>query len=207
MGEQILIATRSAGKVRELRPLLQGAGYTAVSLDDVGLHEEPIEQDLESFDSFEENALAKARHFRARSGLTVMADDSGLEVLALGRRPGVLSKRWSGRGDLSGDALDEANNRHLVAQLDGISDRRARYVCVAAFSDGVRELACRGEVEGEILLAPRGNGGFGYDPYFFSTELGRTFGEASREEKERVSHRARAFHALVAELRAVGSRR
>jgi XTP/dITP diphosphohydrolase len=203
--EQILIATRSAGKVRELRPLLESAGYSVVSLDDAGLDEEPIEDGLERFDSFEENARAKARHFRARSGLPVMADDSGLEVFALGGRPGVLSKRWSGRRDVSGDELDEANNRHLIAQLEGVSDRRARYVCVAAFSDGAREIACRGVVEGEILAAPRGCGGFGYDPYFLSTELGRTFGDASREEKERVSHRARAFRALLSELRAVGS--
>lgn len=207
MREQILIATRSAGKVRELRPLLEGAGYSVMSLDDAGLLEEPSEDGLEQFDSFEENALAKARHFWARTGVAVMADDSGLEVLALGGRPGVQSKRWSGRADLSGAALDEANNQRLIAQLGSVSDRRARYVCVAAFSDGVREITCRGEVLGEIVLAPRGTGGFGYDPYFFSTELGRTFGEASREEKELVSHRARAFRALVAELRAVGSQR
>src|SRR5262245_53194182 len=115
--------------MRELRPLLEGAGYSVLSLDEAGLYEEPIEDGLECFDSFEENAVAKARHFRARSGVPVMADDSGLEVLALSGRPGVLSKRWSGRTDLSGEALDEANNQRLITQLEAVPDRRARYVC------------------------------------------------------------------------------
>ncbi len=135
-----------------------------------------------------------------------MADDSGLAVDALSGAPGVHSKRWSGRPDLDGQALDDENNRLLLARLGaaGSADRRARYVCAAAFVDGSRELVCRGETEGEITSDPRGANGFGYDPYFLSRELGRTFGEASREEKEIVSHRGRAFRALLLQLRSLG---
>jgi XTP/dITP diphosphohydrolase len=154
--------------------------------------------------TFEENALAKARYFHAVSGRSVVADDSGLVVAALSGKPGVLSKRWSGRSDLSGQALDDENNRLLVRSLQNAQERRASYVCAAAYVDDEREFVCRGEVHGRILEAPRGNGGFGYDPYFFSTELGRTFGEVSGAEKARVSHRGRAFRALVERLGAGG---
>ena len=119
---------------------------------------------------------------------------------ALGGAPGVLSKRWSGRADLSGQALDDENNRLLLERLTGVANRSARYVCAAAFVDATRELVSRGETAGRIIDAPRGEHGFGYDPYFFSPELERTFGEATREEKERVSHRGRAFRALLSRL-------
>jgi XTP/dITP diphosphohydrolase len=134
----------------------------------------------------------------------VVADDSGLEVLALGGQPGVRSKRWSGRADLSGVALDDANNARLVNELRSRHDRRARYVCVAAYVDALGELTTRGESEGSIAQGPRGAGGFGYDPFFVSSELGVTFAEASLEEKERVSHRGRAFRALLAALSQCG---
>jgi XTP/dITP diphosphohydrolase len=129
-----------------------------------------------------------------------VADDSGLEVEALGGQPGVRSKRWSGRSDLSGVALDEANNARLLHALDGDTNRRARYVCVAAFVEGAAEMTCRGTSSGVIIDRPRGRGGFGYDPHFLSDDLGKTFAEASGEEKERVSHRGRAFRALIAAL-------
>ena len=127
--------------------------------------------------------------FTGCSGRPTFADDSGLVVNALGGAPGVHSKRWSGRRDLSGQALDDENNRLLLERLRGMTDRRAHYVCAAAFVDGSRELVCRGAVHGSIVDDARGTSGFGYDPYFWSDELGRTFGEVDRSSKERVSHR------------------
>jgi XTP/dITP diphosphohydrolase len=197
---EIVLATRSEGKLRELRSLFATYEIAVVDLRDAGIAESPLEESLESHATFEENALAKARHFHGVSGRPTVADDSGLVVAALDGRPGVLSKRWSGRTDLSGQALDDENNRLLVRSLENAQDRRASYVCAAAFVDDERAFVCRGEVHGRILEAPRGNGGFGYDPYFFSTELGRTFAEVSGAEKAQVSHRGRAFRALVERL-------
>jgi XTP/dITP diphosphohydrolase len=196
----LLLATRSDGKLRELLPLFAAAGIPVEDLRDAGIAETREEDALEAFGTFEENALAKARWFHARSGRPTVADDSGLEVLALGGAPGVRSKRWSGRADLAGPSLDRANNARLLAALANAADRSARYVCVAAFVDGAREIVRRGETSGRIVDVPSGDGGFGYDPYFHSDELARTFGDASREEKERVSHRGRAFRALIAAL-------
>jgi XTP/dITP diphosphohydrolase len=197
-----LLATRSDGKLRELEPLFADAGIQVVTLDEAGIAESPGETDIEAYSTFEENALAKARYFRDRSGLLTFADDSGLEVHALGGQPGIRSKRWSGRADLTGRDLDAANNAELLQALRSAGDRHARYVCAAALASNDGELVTRGEVEGRILEEPRGRGGFGYDPLFFSTELGVTFGEASRADKERVSHRGRAFRALLRAMRA-----
>jgi len=176
------------------------AGLTVIDLGAAGVPEMPDEADVERFETFEENALAKARHFFALTELATLADDSGLEVAALGGRPGVRSKRWSERADLDGPELDRANNAKLLGALRDEPDRRARYVCVAAYAGPGRELLRRGETEGRILEEPRGVGGFGYDPYFLSDDLGQSFGEASREDKERVSHRGRAFRALLQAL-------
>ncbi|HEY6219356.1 MAG TPA: non-canonical purine NTP pyrophosphatase [Gemmatimonadaceae bacterium] len=200
MTRRLLLATRSAGKLRELRALLESAGYAPLDLREAGIDESPAEDALEQYETFEENALAKGRYFAARAGLPVLADDSGLEVAALDGAPGVRSKRWSGRTDLSGDALDRENNALLIRSLADATDRRARYVCAAAYVDGNREIVRRGIVSGHIVAAPRGDGGFGYDPFFESDELGRTFGEVSAAEKASVSHRARAVRALVAAL-------
>lgn len=203
----VLLATRSLGKMAELRPLFGAAGIRILDLDEAGLPEDAaVEESLEEFDTFEENALAKARHFFARAGgrYPTVADDSGLEVAALGGQPGVRTKRWSGRADLRGRALDAANNEKLVAELAGVADRRARYVCVAALVDARGARTFRGESAGRILHAPRGAGGFGYDPLFESDELGVTFAEVDRAAKERVSHRGRAFAQLV---RALGDTR
>ena len=198
--EPLLIATRSGGKLRELRELFRGAGIAVIDLAEAGIVESAEEDDLEDAETFHENALAKARYFARRAKRAVVADDSGLEADALGGQPGVRSKRWSGRPDLSGVALDEANNARLLEALRGTTNRGARYVCVAAFVDAGVELTRRGTASGVILDSPRGRGGFGYDPYFLSDELGATFAEASVEEKERVSHRGRAFRALIAAL-------
>ena len=198
---RLLIATRSAGKWRELAPLLREAGFVPIDLETAGIPEAPEEDAIEAHDSFEANALAKARHFYAVSGIPTLADDSGLCVDALGGRPGVRSKRWSGRSDLSGQALDDANNATLLDALVPGLAREAAYVCAAAYVDEDGELVRRGEARGVILPAARGSGGFGYDPYFSSQELGRTFAEVTREEKASVSHRARAVRAVLAELK------
>ena len=196
----LLLATRSEGKLRELRPLFAAHSIDVVDLRDIGVVESPVEDTLETYSTFEENALAKARYFHSLTGRATAADDSGLVVPALDGRPGVMSKRWSGRTDLAGQALDDENNRLLLRSLQNAHDRSAYYVCAAAYVDEGRELVCRGEVQGKIVSLPRGDGGFGYDPYFLSAELGRTFGEVGAAEKARVSHRARAFAALIQAL-------
>ena len=199
--EPLLIATRSAGKLRELRELFARAGLDVVDLTQAGVAPSAVEDDLEVADTFEDNARAKARYFAELTRRAVIADDSGLEVAALGGRPGVRSKRWSGRTELAGLPLDAANNARLIDELRGLTNRDARYVCVAALVDHGAERTFRGTAEGVILEEPRGTEGFGYDPYFFSSELGKTFGEASLVEKEGVSHRGRAFRALIEGLR------
>jgi XTP/dITP diphosphohydrolase len=196
----VVIATRNPGKVRELRAMFAAIGLAVQDLSEAGLAEEAAAEDaLEVHDTFEGNARAKARWFAAKlPGRIVVADDSGLEVAALGGAPGVRSKRWSG-SRASGAALDAANNAALMRALEGARDRSARYVAVVvALGDGAARLA-RGECAGRILDVPEGSNGFGYDPFFHCTELGKSFGVASAEEKARVSHRARAFAALTRE--------
>jgi XTP/dITP diphosphohydrolase len=195
---RVVVATRSEGKRRELAPLLAAAGFVAVTLDDVGVPESPDEDGLEVHETFEANAVAKAQWFFARcDGLPVLADDSGLCVDALGGRPGVHSKRWAGHTHLQGAALDAANLAQLLVALAGAATRRAHYVCAMAWVDAQGARTARGETHGLLLEAPRGAGGFGYDPVFVSDELGVTFGEASREAKALVSHRGRALAALL----------
>ena len=205
MDQPWILATRNAGKLRELRALFADVGLEVVDLAQAGIAERPEEEQIEVHETFEANALAKARYYAARApGRTVVADDSGLEVIALDGAPGVKSKRWSGRGDLNGAALDASNNALLLERLaDGV-DRRARFVCAAAWCDGVRSEVVRGEVPGVIVTQPAGTQGFGYDPHFFAIELGMTLGEATVAEKQRVSHRARAFAALLQRLRTRG---
>jgi len=201
---RVLLATRSAGKLRELRGILDEAGIEATTLDELGIAESPEEESIECYDTFEDNALAKARWFQRITGSPTMADDSGLCVDALGGAPGVFSKRYSGRSDLSGQSLDDANNAKLQNELRGADDRAASYSCAAAFVDGLHEIVAMGETFGEITTAPSGHAGFGYDPYFLSSDLGKTFGDAEAPEKQAVSHRGRAFRALVAALRERG---
>jgi XTP/dITP diphosphohydrolase len=200
----LVVATRSAGKMRELGPLLEQHGWRALSLDDVGVVESDAEDALEAFDTFAANALAKARYFARLTGAVVVADDSGLAVDALDGRPGVHSKRWSG-SRLEGAALDAFNNAYLQGALrdaaaSGRVERSARYVCAAACVWPEGELVQLGTTEGLLLTEPVGVEGFGYDPYFWSHDLQRTFADASREAKAEVSHRGRAFRALLVEL-------
>jgi XTP/dITP diphosphohydrolase len=201
---RILLATRSSGKLRELHGILASAGLAGITLDDAGIAPSADEEHIEVFDTFAENALAKARYFHEKSAMPTMADDSGLSVRALGGAPGVYSRRYSGRDDLSGQDLDDANNEKLLNALRGIVDTSASYSCAAAFADKTGECVATGETLGRIIDEARGTEGFGYDPYFFSTEIGKTFGEATVREKEEVSHRGRAFRALVAALRERG---
>ncbi len=180
--------------------MLTGAGVEVIDLVGAGIAESDEEDALEVHATFEANALAKADHFYRVSGLPTIADDSGLEVEALGGEPGVRSKRWSDRPELTGQALDDENNRLLLSKLQQFTapdDRAARYVCAAAFREGAHRAVERGETAGRIIRSAKGDGGFGYDPYFQSSELGKTFAEVSMEEKARVSHRARAFSKLL----------
>jgi XTP/dITP diphosphohydrolase len=209
---RFLLATRSEGKLRELREIFSEYGLEAVDLATLGIAETARENNLEEFETFEENALAKARYFyELTGGMPTFGDDSGMCVDALNGEPGVYSKRWSGREDLERQELDAANNAKLVARMrtaraeQGPSFTDAgRYISVAAFKDAAGELTRRGEIEGRVLTLPRGTGGFGYDPYFEAPELGGTFAESSIKNTAAGSHRARAFRALLAALRAQG---
>ena len=185
--------------------MIRDAGFEPVTLDDLGIAPDPAEDSVEAFDTFEANAMAKARYYFARTRTrplgarapdVILADDSGLEVRALGGAPGVRSKRYSGAA-LEGHALDDANNAKLMDALRGVGDRSAGYVCVAAIKTVSGEWQARGSCDGKMLDAPRGKDGFGYDPYFYSEELKKSFGEATRIEKEAVSHRARAVSAAL----------
>jgi XTP/dITP diphosphohydrolase len=209
---RFLLATRSAGKLRELREIFSQFDLDVVDLAEFGVEKSAREDDLEAFDTFEDNALAKARYFyNASGGMPTFGDDSGMCVDALGGEPGVYSKRWSGREDLNGQQLDDANNQKLLRRMtdarvrlgSGFTDS-ARYVAVAAFKDSSGEVIRRGEIEGRVLESPRGNGGFGYDPYFEAPELGGTFAESAIENTAARSHRSRAFRALLTALRAEG---
>ena len=200
---KLLVATRSAHKLNEIRSILAGLpDLVLVGLDQAGVPPSAEEDGLEPYDTFEENALSKARYFHGLTGLATVSDDSGLVVDALDGAPGVRSKRFA-PGPAEGLERDRANNRHLLVQLEGVPEprRTARYVCVVGLvGPGEGSRTFRGEVEGRIALAPSGQGGFGYDPLFYVPELGRTFGDATDEEKHARSHRGRAFRALAAAM-------
>ncbi|MEO8089684.1 MAG: non-canonical purine NTP pyrophosphatase [Gemmatimonadales bacterium] len=197
---KLLAATRSVGKRREIRRVLAPTGLEVVFPDDIWLHESSAGDPVEDGDSFEANARHKAEYFARLSSMPTFAEDSGLEVFSLGGAPGVHSKRWVGATG-SDPEIDAANNAELLRRLSGAPESRrlARYRCVLFYlpAYGAVPTICQGDCTGRILEAPRGTNGFGYDPYFFSDELGRTFGEATDEEKDRVSHRGRALRALA----------
>jgi XTP/dITP diphosphohydrolase len=206
---RLLIATHSAHKLAELRELLDLEHGELVSLDDLGIPDDPAE----TGQTFETNARIKARFGARRTGLLTLADDSGLEVVALGGAPGVRTRRYAGP-----HATDEDNNTKLLAALDGLPPERrgARYVCVlalamprprAAARDAVPIRSVRGTTRGRIALTPRGSGGFGYDPIFEpegEPPGGRTFGLWSAAEKHAVSHRGRAARRMTPILRELG---
>ena len=189
----LLLASANQGKLRELRTILDGLGVELVGLDEAGLGEPPEVE--ETGDTFLENALLKGRAYAAWSGLAAVADDSGLEVDALGGAPGVRSARYAGPG-----ASDQANLDKLLAELAGVLPERrtARFRCVAALHDPATGSETHAEAawEGRILDAPRGSGGFGYDPVFLPDGWDRTSAEVDQATKDAASHRGKAFRAL-----------
>lgn len=198
--QRMVLATRNAGKVAELAEPLKVFGIELVGLDAFPDFPEVEETGV----TFEENALLKARAAAEFTGLTAIADDSGLEVDALGGAPGVYSARFSDdMPDLKAESRDERNCLKLMAVLSAVSlsNRGGRFRCVMAVatSQGA-SMTAPGAWEGRILTQPRGQNGFGYDPLFFDPELGRSAAELSREEKMRHSHRARALAALLEKL-------
>ncbi len=188
---RLLIATNNQGKVKEIKAILGGFYDEIVSLKDAGISLEVVEDG----DSFEANAIKKAREAADLAGCDALADDSGLCVDALGGAPGIYSARYAGD-----DATDEQNNEKLLHALHDIENRSARFVSVVALVSGGNVTTARGEVCGVIAHAPSGGGGFGYDPLFFVPELGQTFAEISAERKNGLSHRARALSALREKL-------
>jgi XTP/dITP diphosphohydrolase len=205
---RLVVATRSEHKLRELRALLRLERAELVSLDDVGIQGEPVEDGA----TFEANAALKARWAARQTGLPALADDSGLEVDALGGKPGIRTRRYAGE-----DATDADNNAKLLAALDGRGpkDRGARYVCVLALAQpdrvgprgGLPVTTRRGIARGRIAGAPRGSNGFGYDPIFeplVEPPGGRTLGEWSAEAKNAISHRGKAARRMATVLRELG---
>jgi XTP/dITP diphosphohydrolase len=191
----ILLGSSNQGKLREYREILAGLDLELIGPSDL----DPVPPEpAEDAPTFADNASAKARAYAAASGLQTIADDSGLEVNALRGAPGVRSRRFFGE-----DARAEERNAKLLALLDGVEDRSARFVCVTALAspDGHVELF-EGEVHGEIAESPRGRAGFGYDPVFVIAGDGRTMAELSSEEKHRISHRGLAGAKLRARLAA-----
>ena len=202
---RLLVATRSAHKLRELRDLLDLPDGVLVSLDELGVPGDPVEDG----ETFETNARIKARFGARATGLPTLADDSGIEVDALGGGPGVRTRRYAGE-----DATDQDNNDKLLAALDGLPPERrgARYVCVLALAlpsegGGLLITVTRGTTRGRIATGPRGSGGFGYDPIFEpASELpgGRTLGLWTPAEKNAISHRARAAGRMAPHLAGLG---
>ena len=198
--DTVVLATRNAAKLRELARIL-GAEDSAAhdggeQIRLAGLDEFPGAPDVpETGATFEENALLKARAIADYTGLPAVADDSGLCVDALNGMPGVLSARWAG-----GHGEDQANLELVLAQVADVPDARlgARFVCAAALAaPGAREWVVTGQVEGRLIRAPRGSGGFGYDPIFLPDGFGQTTAEMTAEAKDAISHRGRAFRALT----------
>lgn len=197
---RIIIASNNQHKVQEIKDMLKPLGYDILSLGDAGIEIE-VEEDR---DTFMGNAYKKASEIydtlseEEKKDTLVLSDDSGLAVDFLGGEPGVYSARYSGE-----QATTEKNNRKLLQALEGIrkEDRSARFICAMVLLGENREICVEGESFGFITEEMAGEGGFGYDPLFYSMDLGKTFGDSSSEEKNLVSHRARALEKLVEELR------
>lgn len=194
---ELLVATRNAGKLREIRSLLQDSGFEVFGLDDF----DDLPEVVEDGETFAENALKKARQIAEHTGKTTLADDSGLVVEALAGAPGVYSARFAGA-----DADDAANNRKLLAEMTGIPQegRRAAFYCAMALvtsTGGIHQVS--GQVEGMILEQAVGTGGFGYDPLFYLPDYALTMAEIPLDEKNRISHRGQALASMLPWLKAL----
>ena len=190
MDRTILFATGNANKLQEIRMILEGSGFSVISMREAGLYPDIVEDGS----TFMENALIKARTVMKMSGRMAMADDSGLVIDYLDGEPGIYSARYMGE-----DTSYEIKNRELIRRLEGVPDekRTARFVCAAACvcPDGT-VLRCEGVMEGRIAFEPAGANGFGYDPIFYLPEYGCTSAQLSPEEKNRISHRGKALRAM-----------
>ena len=190
---KLVVATHNRGKAGEIRGMLGRFGVEVVSAADLGLPSPP-----ETGTTFEQNAIIKALAAARASGLPALADDSGLCVRALDGAPGVQSARYAGE-----PRSDARNNAKLVAALAGVGDRRAHYTCVLALlrsADDPEPIVAEGRWHGTIVDAPRGSGGFGYDPHFLDASTGMTGAELPLDRKNEISHRGRAIRALIARL-------
>ena len=193
--KSIVLASGNPGTKADIEQLLAPFGTRVVTQVELGVTEAE-----EPFETFRENALAKARHVCFATRLPALADDSGLCVDALGGAPGVHSARYAGE-----PKSDQRNNEKLLAEMSSQDNRSARYVCVLVLMRGpgdTQPLVAEAEWHGEIARAPRGSGGFGYDPYFLVPERGKTAAELAPEEKNRISHRGQALQKLLALLKA-----
>jgi XTP/dITP diphosphohydrolase len=193
MIERLVLASGNEGKLREFRRLLEPLGVALIAQAELGI----VPAD-EPHVTFIENALAKARHASAQSGLPALADDSGVCVETLGGAPGVRSARYAGE-----PVSDARNNAALVAALRGIADRRAHYYCVLVLvrhADDPQPILAEGIWHGTIVDTPRGSGGFGYDPHFQDAITGRTGAELPLQRKNALSHRGKAMRRLIARL-------
>jgi XTP/dITP diphosphohydrolase len=189
---KLYCATGNKGKLREFHLAAEPGGVDIELVPGFSTVPSPVEDGA----TFNENALIKAHYYGRLTDGQVFADDSGLEVDALGGAPGIRSARYSGEG-----ATDESNNQLLLANLVGVKDRRARFVCsIAVVERGEVRGIYRGKVEGEIIDAPQGSHGFGYDPLFYYAPFGCTFGEVGDERKFEVSHRGQALRAMLRDL-------
>ena len=182
--DTILLATKNKGKIKEMRDIIKNVNIT--SLDDFD-----IEEPKETGSTFAENSSLKAKYYGEKLKISAIADDSGLCVDGLNNFPGIYSARYAGTHN------DDDNNKLLIKNLQGIENRRARYVCAICvyYPDG-KYLITRGEVEGIIIDTPRGKNGFGYDPYFYIEDFKKTFAEVDLSLKNTISHRARAIRKM-----------
>lgn len=189
MDKTIVVASGNKGKLKEIQEMLKG--YNVVGYKDFGLDFE-IE---ENGKTFFENALIKAKTVCERLGKPALADDSGIVVEALGGQPGIYSARYAG------DGVDEHNNELLLKNMQGVTDRRAKFVCcMVYYTPEGNVITTLGETHGQVMQAPEGNNGFGYDCIFFSDDLQKGLGVAQDEEKNSISHRSRALKALMEKL-------
>ncbi len=194
MEKRLVLASNNKGKIREFNALFGSRGIEVVAQGELGVRacDEP-------FETFLENALAKARNAARQTGLPAMADDSGITARALVTEPGVHSARYAGE-----HADDAANNAKLVAALEKFEDKRAAYTCVLVAvrtADDPDPVVAQASWQGEIVSTPRGSGGFGYDPYFYLPEAGKTAAELTAEEKNAASHRGRAMARMLEALK------